>query len=478
MHIEAPRQRIWVVDDSAVDAARVHRLLVAEHHVEVFHDSTQVLEQLTSQPPPDLLVLDLLMPDVSGIDVCRFLRSPERGLLELPILLLTAHSNTDQVVAGLSAGANDFLAKPFASEELRARISSLLRGRQLLARAQKAEAAVRALLANAPDAILAVDAGGIISYVNTEACRILEREPREVVGRPVAELVPGLVLRNIAVGPGESLLPLPDVEVGERIFSPTIRLLPSDDASNTTIALRDVTVHRRAEARRLDYYSIIAHDLRTPLSSLLLRLELAFRGKHGVLPASLLAELRRMEGSVRSLVTMINDFLELARLEGVGYKIDSEPVDIAAVVRATVEELRPLLQASGLQWKSVGAQSGALVIGDRKRLTQVLANLIGNALKFTPAGGTITTSVVISDDQVEVAVEDTGRGIPPEQQRTVFDRYVGLSAPERGGAGTGLGLMIVREIIEAHGGAVGVESGLGVGSRFWFRLPRYWRSAH
>ena len=190
-----------------------------------------------------------------------------------------------------------------------------------------------------------------------------------------------------------------------------------------------------------------------------------------MLPPSLARELRKVEGSVLSLVGMINDFLELARLEGTGHKVELGRVDVAELVTKTMEDFRPLLESHGLAWVAAGLQKPAWIAGDRKRLAQVLANLVGNAVKFTPPGGTLTTTVVVAEDHVEVSVEDTGHGIAPEFLPDVFRRYARgqEGAPSAGGAG--LGLMIVREIVDAHGGNVGVESRLDEGSRFWFRLP-------
>jgi signal transduction histidine kinase len=171
-------------------------------------------------------------------------------------------------------------------------------------------------------------------------------------------------------------------------------------------------------------------------------------------------------------MVMINDFLELARFEGIGYKIAHEPVDLAALVQSIGEDFRPLMDIEGLQWKSSGLKRNALVLGDKSRLTQVISNLFGNAIKFTPRGGSVVTTVIASEAHVEVAIEDTGRGIPASELDRLFQRYTRVTEKDGEVAGTGLGLMIVREIVEAHGGIVGVESHLGVGSRFWFRIPR------
>ncbi|HWN66085.1 MAG TPA: ATP-binding protein, partial [Haliangium sp.] len=452
------RRTIWIVDDSVTDAELARQVLAQQHTVEVMHDGARALERLSSEPAPDLLVLDLLMPGVSGLDVCRFVRSLQNRTAELPILIMTAYKQTHQIVEGLEAGANDFLAKPFEHEELLARARALLRVRQLLERAAEAEESVRMLLANAPDAIFAIDAQGRVTYANDEAARILGLSADTIPGRQLHDLIPDLSLLNITIGPGESLLPLPDVKLGDRTFSPSIRILPSDSAANTTIALRDVTVRRQADLRRLDFYSMIAHDLRTPLTAVLLRLELISIGKHGVLPASLTADISKMDGSVRTLMSMINDFLELARFEGIGYKIAHEPVDLAALVQSIGEDFRPLLEVEGLQWQSSWRKRNAFVLGDKNRLTQVISNLIGNAIKFTPRGGSIATTVVLSDAHVEVAVEDTGRGVPAHELERIFQRYTRVSPNDRDASGTGLGLMIVREIVEAHGGVVGVES--------------------
>lgn len=467
------RRTLWVVDDSATDAERVRRLLVSDHDVEVIQDGAVALERLASGSLPDLIILDWVMPGISGIEVCQYVRSASGKLPQVPILLLTVRHGIQEILQAFSCGANDYVSKPFVDEELRARVSALLGTQRLLERAEAAEADLRTVLTHAPDPIFAVDAQGAVSFVNEEGLRVIGRTEAETLGARLSEVLPGISLRNIAVGPGESFLPVPDVEIGDRVFSPAIRVLPSDSAAFTTLALRDVTARRRAEARRLDFYSIIAHDLRSPLASVLLRLDLALRGRHGVLPASLISDLHKIDANIRSLVGMINDFLELARLEGLGYKIDKQPVNMGELMRATMEDFRPLMESSNMNWRSEGLDSLAIVSGDRQRLAQVLTNLISNAIKFSPPPATITTSLVLTEEHVEAAVEDTGRGIPQEELSRIFERFTRVGEATRETTGTGLGLMIVREIVEAHGGLVGVESQPGVGSRFWFRLPRH-----
>lgn len=464
------RRRVWIVDDSPLDAARARSALEA-FDVRVFQDGATALESLDSEPAPDVLVLDWVMPGISGVEVCRFLRSGARGASPLGIILLTAHRAVEQIVEGLSAGANDYVSKPYEDEELRARVLSQIRTRELLERAMEAEDMNRRLLESAPDAMLAIDDDGLIRFVNQAACGVFDSTRGELLGTPVAELIPALpgLLRQPS---SEAYRTLPDVQVQSRLFSPTVRL-PQTPTSAVTVSLRDVTERRNADARRLDFYSIIAHDLRSPLNAMSLRTDLILRGKHGALPAALTADVEKIKGSIQSLVHMINDFLEIARIESTPVTLERQTVDVTAVVDSAMEGLRPLLEAGGLSWKRnpCGPPADCSVIGDGKRLSQVFANLLGNAIKFTPPAGVITTTVRVEPGWLEVKVEDTGQGVPPQALPTLFDRYTRASGAGPDVGGSGLGLMIVREIVEAHGGTVGVTSTLGAGSCFWVRLP-------
>src|SRR5262249_26264005 len=158
-NMDSSRRVIWIVDDSPSDAQRAAQALSADYAVRVFADGSSALEALGNSPLPDLFVLDWVMPGVTGIDVCRFLRSSnQRSVCNISVLLLTAKNKTEQIVEGLGAGANDFLAKPYSGEELRARVAALLRTKQLLERAEAAEQRVERLLAGSPDALISLDA--------------------------------------------------------------------------------------------------------------------------------------------------------------------------------------------------------------------------------------------------------------------------------------------------------------------------------
>jgi signal transduction histidine kinase len=465
------RRRIWIVDDSPLDAERARRVLCDQYVIETFSDGSAALERLAAGgPAPDAIILDWLMAGVSGIDVCRFLRS-QRTFGQVAVLLLTVQHRTEQIVEGLQAGANDYLVKPFAEAELHARIHALVRTKSLIERAELAEARVRKLLESAPDALLAIDAEGVLTYANREAQLMLQRSDSDLVGRPIGELLPELPMRNIAVGPGEGLVPLPDVQVGDDFYAPTVRFLPGDDAARTTVALRKVTQQRRAAERRLDFYSMVAHDLRSPLQAMLIRLDLMLRGARGPVPAELLADLRKVDASARALVGMANDFLELARMEGTGRKIERTELNLTSVVTQAVEDLRPLIELNRLTLRVEEPPTEAQVLGDERRLLQVVSNLVGNAIKFTPPEGNILTRVTLGEQFVETAVVDSGPGIEPKLLGSIFERFVRGSEKSNSG-GAGLGLLIAREIVEAHGGTIGVDSEMGRGSTFWFRLPR------
>jgi signal transduction histidine kinase len=462
----AHKPAVWIVDDSPLDAERARKALEDGYDVECLTDGSVAIERLTGERLPDVLVLDWVMPGVSGIEVCQYVRSAGPGLEKISLLLLTGHQRTEQIVEGLCAGANDYLAKPYADDELRARVAALVRTRELLDRVTEAESALAEILEATPDALFVVDAHGVAGYVNPAARRVLPID--EASGVPIWQILPEL---STALEPVDTDRPLPDVRYGDRIYSPTTRPLVWKKEPHLLVALRDVTEQRGAEARRLDFYSVVAHDLRSPMHAVLLRLGALLRGSRGPLSAELLDDLRKIDRSTRSLVNMVNDFLDIARLEASVERFDKREVDLAAVVDDAVEELRPLIDAAKLRVSTVKPDASARVVGDPRRLSQVVSNLLGNAIKFTPPSGSIKASVQVEPSFVATSVEDDGPGIAAEELPGIFERF-SRAAGSTGIAGSGLGLMIARQIVEAHGGAIGVESALGRGSRFWFRLPR------
>jgi signal transduction histidine kinase len=468
----ARRPTVWIVDDSPLDADRARRALADRYDVESLSDGSVAIERLAAGASPDVLVLDWVMPGVSGIEVCRYVRSEAAGLEDVSVLLLTSQDRTEQIVEGLGSGANDYLAKPYADDELRARVGALLRTRDLLERANQAESAIAEVLEATPDALFVLDARGIAAYANPAARRVLgsvgAAACTEVARRPLSEIVPGFSQAALAL---ESDRPLPDIRAGDRAYSPTMRRLVWKGAPHTLVALRDVTEQRRVEARRLDIYSVVAHDLRSPMHAVLLRLQALQQGSRGPLSAELLDELRKIDRSTRFLVNMVNDFLEMARLEADAERFEKREVDLAVLVDDAVEELRPLIDAAQLRINTVKPAAAARVVGDPRRLTQVLSNLLGNAIKFTPPAGSITARIAVEPGAVATTVEDNGPGIAAEEIPRIFERF-SRGPGTVGVVGSGLGLMIARQIVEAHGGSIGVESTIGQGSRFWFRLPR------
>lgn len=466
----AKRRVVWIVDDSPTEAEMARRALADDYQIVAFHDGSEVLERIVNSKPPDILILDWVMPGVSGIEVSEFIRSrPESR--ELAILLLTTNQATDQIVRGLEAGANDYLGKPYSPLELRARVGALLRTLGLRERAERAEGVLGRVLAQLPDGVVTFDAQSRLIYANDRIAEVLAEPAEALIGRTVHELLPGLQLSRIALAGGKQAT-LPDVELRGHILQPRVSIPPNDDEGNTTVTLRDVTEVRQRESRRVDFYSMVAHDLRSPLSALQMRALMLLQGMRGAISPEVRQELEKMVARVRELVSTVNDFLDIAQMESAHFELDQSEVDMALLCTEIYDEYRPVAASRGLEL-SVSAEPGALVLGDSRRLSQVIGNLVSNSLKFTPAGGRVAIELSSADDAISLAVRDSGRGIPEEVQGRLFTKYerVGGSHSARI-EGTGLGLVIVKEIVEAHGGVVGVRSREGEGSTFWFKLPR------
>jgi signal transduction histidine kinase len=371
---------ILVVDDDQRNVRLVESILRTHGYTVLqAYDGDEAL-QIVQTRPPDLLLLDVMMPKMSGFEVCRTLRTrPETQLL--PIIMITALNALEDKVQGLELGADDFLTKPINRSELIAKVRSILRVKSLQDEVERQRKA-------------------------------LEAANRELL-----------------------------------------------------------TIQRFKESMS----QMVVHDLKNPLAGIMGNIQLIQMQGMQLPPGRLGELLQRSLDSARQMARMIQNILEVAKLEEQKMPLRREAVNLAEVIAEQTAELMSLSARDGVRMESLVADGLPQVYADRALLGRILANLLSNAFKHTPAGGRIVVEARPDGGDVLLSVSDTGEGIPEELLPCIFEKFVAGAKDDRRRQSydSGLGLTFCRLAIECHGGRIGVKSRTGEGTVVSVTLPRH-----
>lgn len=521
------RPTILIVDDNRDNIRLLAQFLRLENYAMSFASGGLEALESVKRDPPSLILLDVMMPDLNGYEVTHRIKS-DPALPFIPIILVTAKHDLADKVQGLDAGADDFLTKPIQSGELLAKVRAFLRLKQsqdalmeernkidVLYRIQRqltnsldADQLVRDTITTVIEVLDAEYGSVIVSDPHAGAwCKILARRDHDASEASVVtpeELDGGLA--GIALKTGEPQI-LVDTAVDERwISSGEDRTLPgsalaaplihheqvlgvlllahpephhfshdqlpmvSAAAGQISTALNNARLYgqlKAAEQAREQFLHMLTHDLRGPLAGI--------AGCLNVLSMTSQNEdqsafIEMAQAACRTQEQLIDDILDMYKADAGGMELELAPVSLQEVGQEVVQNLAGAAAEHRLTL-SVDLPAAPRVRGDKGKLARVLANLVGNALKFTRQGGVFVSAEVERDAGVMcISVRDTGMGIPDSDLDHIFDRF--YQAPQRGGRrGTGLGLAFCREVVVAHGGRIWAESALGEGTTISLALP-------
>jgi PAS domain S-box-containing protein len=501
--MSAKTAAILVVDDNEPTRYSTSRVLRREGFAVLEAGTGQEALLLATDHVPDLIVLDVNLPDMDGFEVCRRLRASGRHARTPVIHLSATFVNDVDKVQGLDAGADGYITHPVEPPVLVATVNAFLRARRAEDALRESEAKFKAVFEHALNGISLLSHDMIFLEANPAACATFGRDRSHVVGKHISAFSPAAydnqigeitaaldtsgawrgtmpVLHadgrqielewtvSIHSGPGIRLAITSDVTERKEIEAERERLLASERAARTDA--------ERANQVKDDFLAALSHELRTPLNAIvgwsqLLKPRLA--GGH----RDVVAGIEAIERNARIQAQLIADLLDVSRVASGKLQIDRQWFDPADAVRAAVETFSATAKARQIEIVVTVDGEREPLLWDPARFQQVVWNLLDNALKFSADGGRVDVRLSESASHFELAVADHGKGISPEFLPHVFEPFRQEHAgSKRGHGGLGLGLAIVRQLVEAHDGQIAVTSpGDHQGTTFTVRLHRQGR---
>jgi PAS domain S-box-containing protein len=391
--------------------------------------------------------------------------------LDVSVSIAPIRDETGQIVGAASIG-RDITERTRAAGERRDLED---RAQREAAARSESEARSRAVWEATSEALALSDPDGVVLAVNPAYCELYGRDPHALVGESFAVIFPEAE-RADAMAQYRAVFAAPDAprsyearvrrpDGGERVVEARADFLVRDGKRVAMVsAIRDITDRKRLERAQQDFVAMASHDLASPVTVLRARAQLLQRRQtyDEASVDAILEQTTRME-------RLIADLRELVQAEGGELAMRRDPVDLVDLAQAAVERARTLTAAHLVCLEA--PEAPVVVIGDRDRLGQVLDNLLGNAVKYSPPGGVIVVRVEENNREARVIVADEGPGIPADVLPHLFERFF-RGQHAAGDTGLGLGLYIARMLVEAHGGRIWATSKSGVGSTFTVVLPR------
>lgn len=481
--------RVLVVDDNADMRDYLARLLRQRWHVGTAANGREALQAM-GREVPDLVVSDVMMPELDGFGLIAAMRA-EPALHDVPVLLLSARAGEEARIEGVNAGADDYLVKPFSARELLTRVDSQL----MRARIRQAERAHMARMAStfqqAPAAIAIVRGPDLCFELAND--RFVELSwQRALIGLPMRRAFPELEGQGMleemelalasgqpVTGKARRVMLKRDGGLQECYFDYVHQPVRNARSEVDRVAIVAFEVTELVRARRDaelanrtkdDFLAMVGHELRNPLSPILIALELMrLKGLGG-----LAREHAAIERQAHHLVRLVDDLLDVARIAQGKIALRLERVELAKLLAQALETVSGLLEERQQTLELEVPAQGLAIDADPMRFVQVMVNLLTNAAKYSNLGGHILVQATAAQGRVVIKVRDTGIGIGADMLPHLFDKFV--QAPQsldRSRGGLGLGLAIARSLVQLHGGEIEAHSaGVDAGSEFTIRLPQ------
>jgi two-component system phosphate regulon sensor histidine kinase PhoR len=481
--------KVLVVDDEKVVRDGCHRVLTGKGYQVLTTENGQQAMDTLAQETVDIILLDLKMPVMSGEEV---LEKTSTQYADIPVIIITGHGTIDTAVECMKKGAYDFITKPFQIDQFLLTINRAAEKRRLEQKARQFEeeniqnlydlnlekSRLKTIINYMANGVMVNNRNLEVVLHNPALMRLLEIS--EEIENPISvtriindESLISTLERIQTGGESEQESISQEIMAGNRVLRAISApaLGPDREVVGTVTVLEDITAFKQLDEMKSDFVNMVAHELRSPLTAIRQQNSVVLEGLAGPLQEKQQDFLDRGIKKIDTLLELINDLLDVAKIEAGKHVQHQVPIDIDQIIEETVNLMEPKAREQNIAL-TYSCKNLQPIQADPKSIEEVFSNLITNAVNYSADGSQVAVTAQCLGEYMEIKVADTGVGIPPDELPKIFDKFYRVKHPKtRQVLGTGLGLSIVKGIVEAHHGTIDVESVPDRGTTFRILLP-------
>jgi two-component system phosphate regulon sensor histidine kinase PhoR len=480
---QAYQPKILVIDDEQRIRQGCSKILTKENCLVDVAENGETGLKMIATKYYDIILTDLMMPGIGGMEVIAKVREQH---LDTVIIVITGFATLEHSIEAMKKGAFDFIPKPFTPEQLRVVVSKAVKMTRTLQDIATEKTRLKTLVNYLAGGVLVTDKSKNIVLYNPALLRMLAYEGESLDDQPLSalttdETLTGVIDGILGLNPGQFKVLSAEIMPDDKGKDPSNQLylraqsVPFQNRSGEILGsvtiIDDITHLRKLDEMKSAFVSMVSHEIRSPLSTILSQIKILMDGLAGEVGARQADILGKMSRKVEGLVELSNELLDLSRIEAGLIVQDKQQVQLMDILESLVGFMQARAKAKNISL-SLKKADLPLIKADGKSMEEVFSNLITNAIIYTPEGGKVNVVGEVKGDFVDIRVSDTGYGIAPDEIPRIFERFYRVKTEKtRSIIGTGLGLPIVKSIVEAHNGTIKVESKEGAGSTFYIRLP-------